>query len=778
MDDLTKEFLVESHENLDRMDRDFVELEKNPSKEILGSIFRAVHTIKGTCGFLGFAKLESVTHAGENLLSLLRDDALQVNKSVTDALLGLVDAVREMLASIEATENEGERDDSALIERLEALQRGAGSKDSGDSAPEAPCGSQLEAGEEPGNEVSGFPPAKRFGEMLVQTGHVSKEQVDRALQEQARGDPRRLGEILVQQGAVNPVTVLQTIQSQSEAKAAVSDSTVRMDVGVLDRLMNLVGELVLARNQIMQFAAGQEDSAFFATSQHLNLVTSKLQEGIMKTRMQPIANVWNKFPRIVRDLATSCNKRIRVDMEGGETELDRTIIDAIKDPLTHVVRNSVDHGIETPEARIAAGKPAEGLLFLRAFHEGGQVNIEISDDGAGIDAEKIRAKVLHKGLISAEEAARMSDRELLNLIFLPGFTTAETISNISGRGVGMDVVKTNIEKIGGTVDVQSKLGHGTTLKVKIPLTLAIIPALMVTSGGERYAIPQVSLLELVRLEGDQARKAIEMVHGAPVYRLRGNLLSLVFLSRQLKLTGRSPVGGESRLDIVVLQADGHQFGLVVDGIDDAKDIVVKPLGKQLKGISIFSGATVLGDGKVALILDVNGVFQSVNIVSAGGDGGISEISIGKEIPDESQAFVICRQREKRGEQVAIPLSLVARLEQFRVAEIERSAGREVVQYRGEIMPLIRLSQVLGTISDGEEKENLQVVVYREHGRSVGLVVDQIADIVEEQLTIGNPRHGDHLMATVVLQGCVTDVIDVRAVIETAHPGWLTQDDAA
>ncbi|HEX2230386.1 MAG TPA: chemotaxis protein CheW [Candidatus Binatia bacterium] len=767
MDDLTKDFLVESYENLDRMDRDFVELEKNPSKEILDSIFRSIHTIKGTCGFLGFGKLELITHAGENLLSLLRDGTLQVNRSVTDALLALVDAVRDMLSSIEATENEGERDDSALIERLQALQRGASPRQDGPSN-----GSQLGSVQLSGKKASPMDPV-RFGEMLVQSGRVSEEQVARALQAQAGGDPRRLGEILVQQGAVDPATVLQTIQSQSEARAAVADSTLRVDVGALDRLMNLVGELVLARNQIMQFAAGQEDSALFATSQHLSLITSELQEGIMKTRMQPIGNVWHKFPRMVRDLAASCNKSIRVEMAGAETELDRTIIDAIKDPLTHVLRNSVDHGIETPEVRTAAGKPAEGCLSLRAFHEGGQVNIEISDDGAGIDAEALREKALHKGLISAEHAAGMNDRELLNLVFLPGFSTAEKVSNISGRGVGMDVVKANIEKIGGTVDVQSDLGHGTTIRLKIPLTLAIIPALMVTSGGERFAIPQASLLELIRLEGDQGQTAIEMVYGAPVYRLRGKLLPLVFLSRELKLGGRSRADDPSSLYIVVLQAERRQFGIVVDGIDDAKDIVVKPLGKQLRGLSIFSGATVLGDGKVALILDVNGIFQNLNVVSEARNA-IGEISVAEHISDESQTFLICRHGGKRGEQVAIPLSLVARLEHFRIADIERSAQGEVVQYRGEIMPLVRLSNALGSMSEREDGGNVQVVVYREHGRSVGLVVDHVADIVEERVPISDERHGGHFSTRLVLQGCVTDVLDVRAVIKALNPGCLVQ----
>jgi len=817
MDDVIKEFLVESYENLDRLDRDFVELEKNPSKESLASIFRAIHTIKGTCGFLGFPKLESVTHVGESLLSLLRDGQLQVTPAITDALLAMVDAVREMLASIEKTGSEGERHDAVLIEQLSALLKpqdsvkmtGADPKRA-EAAPTAVAASpsnkkkrtqprarkskrpgradtvaaspqpQLEENKDGPEPMEGDLPQEsvqpQLGAILIEQGQANLEDIDRALEEQAKGDPRRVGEILVQQGSVKPADVLEALQSQSESKVAISDSTVRVDVGLLDKLMNLVGELVLSRNQIVQFATTQENASFTATSQHLNLVTSELQEGVMKTRMQPIGNVWNKFPRVVRDLAAACGKQVRVEMEGAETELDRTIIEAIKDPLTHVVRNSVDHGLESPQARIAAGKPAEGCLLLRAYHEGGQVNIEISDDGAGINADKVRDKALQKGLINPDQAARMSERELVNLIFLPGFSTAEKITNVSGRGVGMDVVKTNIEKIGGTVDVQSRIGQGTTLKVKIPLTLAIIPALMVTTGGDRYAIPQVSLLELVRLEGEQARKGVEMVHGAPVYRLRGNLLPLVYLNRELKIGEQTDNDGS--VNIVVLQADGRQFGLVVDGINDSKDIVVKPLGKHLKGISTFSGATILGDGKVALILDVIGISQTANVVSEARERGINNATLmSQESSGQRHALLICRYGKE--DRIGIELSLVARLEQFPLSAVEKSSSHQVVQYRGEIMPLVRLSEVLGGgACDGEPKDTLDVVVYREHGKSVGLVVEQIADIVEERITAKTDRHGSHLLGTTVVRGKVTDILDVRGVIESVNPEYLAQAEAA
>jgi two-component system, chemotaxis family, sensor kinase CheA len=790
MDDLTKEFLVESYENLDRMDRDFVELEKNPSKEVLGSIFRAIHTIKGTCGFLGYMQLEKVAHAGENLLSLLRDGALEINQPITDALLAMVDTVREMLGSIEATEREAERDDSALIERLNALQKGEVSTVAMPAEPVGVGSPQLSEPEpQPAQpsaprltladidralEQQAKGDSRFLGEILVQDGYARAEDVDRALKQQAKGDLRRLGDILTQPTGSE---VGEGAQLQGESKTAVSDSTIRVDVGILDKLMNLVGELVLSRNQIIQFAAGQEDSTFLATSQHLNLVTSELQEGVMKTRMQPIGNVWSKFPRVVRDLAASCKKQVRVEMEGAETELDRTIIEAIKDPLTHVVRNSVDHGIESPEIRAAAGKNTEGRLLLRAYHEGGQVNIEIIDDGGGINPEKIRDNAVLKGLITPEQAARMGEREAVNLIFMPGLSTAEKVSNVSGRGVGMDVVKTNIEKIGGTVDVQSKLGQGTTLKVKIPLTLAIIPALMVTTGGDRYAIPQVNLTELVRLDGEQARKRVEMVHGAPVYRLRGSLLPLVYLNNVLKLPDtRREV--DAAVNVVVLQADGRQFGLVVDAINDSKDIVVKPLGKHLKGVQAFAGATILGDGAVALILDVIGISQCANFVAEGRERAhLDAAASAQKFVGERQSLLVCRYGACG--RVAIPLRLVARLEEFSLTAVENSSGHEVTQYRGEIMPLIRLCEVLGGgVETGDEKETVQVVVYRDEGRSIGLVVEQIADIVEEQILVKSDGHGGYFVGSAVVQGKVTDILNVRGVIEAVDPSYLNQPQAA
>jgi two-component system, chemotaxis family, sensor kinase CheA len=749
MDAIVNEFLVESNENLDQLDQDLVDLEQNPSETgILASIFRTIHTIKGTCGFIGFSKLESVAHVGENLLSKLRDGELTIDPPITSALLAMVDAIRQILSCIENSQNEGDVDYSELISTLTSLQKGE-SVVTAVAAAEAPAGpAKIETTE----EVSEAPEAAS-GEQEIIPAPVSTSPETSAVEKKEDTG-----------GGVD----------KKQEGRAVADTNIRVDVDLLDRLMNLVGELVLARNQILQFNPNEQDSTYAATTQHLNLVTTELQEGVMKTRMQPIGNIWGKFPRVVRDLAASCGKKIRLEMEGKETELDKTLIEAIKDPLTHIVRNSADHGIETPEVRKAAGKPEEGLLKLRAFHEGGQVNIEIIDDGGGIDPEKIKNKALEKSVITQDQAQKMSTRELVNLIFAPGFSTAEKVTNVSGRGVGMDVVKTNIEKIGGTVDIQSKHGAGTTLKVKIPLTLAIIPALTVVTGGDRFAIPQVNLLELVLLEGEQARKNVEFIQGAPVYRLRGNLLPLIYLHEELKVEKKD---NTDTVNIVVLQADGHQFGLVVESVSDTEEIVVKPLSQQLKGISAFSGATIMGDGKVALILDVMGLAQTAKVITPNRERAQLESSEKTQESGKEKQTLLIFGIGAEG-RMAIPLSMVARLEEFKRSEVEKSGDQDVVQYRGEIMPLIYLSKMFSGNQDYQEKENMQTVVYTQNGRSVALVADKILDIVDEAITVQRGSNRKGTLGTVVVQDLVTDLLDAEAIVRENDPTFYEDQPLA
>jgi two-component system chemotaxis sensor kinase CheA len=763
MDEVVQEFLVESHESLDKLDADLVALEDDPTPgPRIANIFRAVHTIKGTSGFLTFPKLEAIAHVGENLLSLLRDGALAPTSQITSGLLAMVDAIRALLASIEATGLEGEAEHGALV----ALLSGLASQE------------RTSAGAAPQAQAVRVPPASSAAtQAAAPGGHGGAARVEQAKAGAPAPEVNEPAAARLPGPAAPADAAPAPDESRSGAGAsaapgpdesrssALADTAIRVQVGLLDKLMNLVGELVLARNQILQFAAANEDATLLGATQRLNLLTTELQEGIMKTRMQPIGSIWNKLPRVVRELARACGKDVQLEMEGKDTDLDRTIIEAIKDPLTHIVRNSIDHGIETPEKRRAAGKRDAGTLRLRAFHEGGKVNIEISDDGGGIDPTRVKAKAVQRGIVTPERAARMSDREVTNLIFLPGFSTAEAVSNVSGRGVGMDVVRTNIERIGGTVDLQSTPGAGTTLRIKIPLTLAIIPALIVTTGGERYAIPQVSLVELVRLDGSESRGGIESIHGATLLRLRGNLLPLVYLGDLLG--GDASASRSEETNVVVLQSDERQFGLVVDGIIDTEEIVVKPLGKELKRLSVFAGATIMGDGRVALILDVLGIAQSANVVSESRDRALKAGSqAGLAAASDRETLLLFRTAS--GRRMAIPLGMVARLEEIAVETIERAGDDEVVQYRGEILPLVRLATALGAAEIPDGDAPLQVIVYADSGRRVGLVVGEILDIVDEAIGPRRARRG--AAAVAVVQGKVTELLDVGELLGGMDPG--------
>jgi two-component system chemotaxis sensor kinase CheA len=796
MDDLVKEFLVESYENLDQLDRDFVSLESDPSaaREKLASIFRTIHTIKGTSGCLGYGKLERVAHVGENLLSRLRDGELIIDSEITTGLLRLVDAIRQILGSLETTGAEGDADYTEVSQALVRLNERP--------SVTATLGAASPAITAPAISEPVFEPA-------APEPHVHHDVESAHHNDAATGESDRRQLTRDEASYDGPERRAAAAAAAGESVAA---NAIRVDVGLLDKLMNLVGELVLARNQVLQYTAAQKETNFLRTAQRLNLITTELQEGVMKTRMQPIGNLWNKFPRIVRDVATNCQKKVRLDMDGKETELDKTIIEAIKDPLTHVIRNSIDHGVETPDKRRAAGKDEEGRIHMRAFHEGGQVNIEITDDGKGIDPAVVKRKALEKGLISADRAARMGEREAVNLIFLPGFSTAEKVTNVSGRGVGMDVVKTNIEKIGGTVDVQTRVGQGTVLRIKIPLTLAIIPALVVTSGGERFAIPQVSLLELVRIDEDDP--GVELINGVPLYRLRGNLLPLVYLNRELKIGGGGGGGGErataaaaaaagkapaaknEAANIVVLRGGERQFGLVVDHINDTEEIVVKPLAKQLKGISVFAGATIMGDGKVALILDVMGLAHKANVLLHGNDAAAGDRESQRSV-DTAAAVAAAAERQQLllfklqgGARMAMPLSAVSRLEELPRTSLEDAGGQLVVQYRGQIMPLVNVAHVLGdrrakararrVKKDKVETESIQVVVYAHEDRHVGLLVEQILDVVDQRLDVQSTAARPGVLGTAVIKERVTELLDVQAVVRaaTAADGAERDDHAA
>ncbi|GAA4734392.1 hypothetical protein GCM10023350_17540 [Nocardioides endophyticus] len=732
IDEIVQEFLVESHENLDQLDRDLVALEREPeSRDLLGSIFRTIHTIKGTSGFLAFGRLESVTHVGENLLARLRDGKMSMSPQTTDVLLAMVDAVRDLLAAIEQTGAEGDTDVSGVVARITAILDG--------KAPEPVT--EVEAG--------------------VVAGLLPEPPVEVA---PAPATPAPVA-APVAQAAPEPVAE----HEEHGHRRTVAESSIRVDVDLLDTLMRLVGELVLTRNQVVRQAGDLQDVDLMRSSQRLNLIASELQEGVMKTRMQPIDNLWSKLPRVVRDLGANCGKQVSLTMVGKETELDRTLLEAVKDPLTHLVRNGVDHGLESPEERVAAGKPAEGVLTLRAYHQGGQVVVEVSDDGAGIDSEKVAAKAVERGLRTQAQIAQMSPTDILQLIFVAGFSTAAAVTNVSGRGVGMDVVKTNIEGIGGTIEVESVVGRGTTCRLRIPLTLAIVPALTVECAGDRYAIPQVSLLELVSLDADRAANAVEDINGASVYRLRGTLLPLVRLAEVL---GVESDRSDGHVVIAVLQAEGKRFGLVIDRVLSTEEIVVKPLGSQMKAIGTYSGATILGDGRVALILDVQALARRVLNADAL-DQDDSDDHDSRAAAAESLRLLVAGLGG--GRKVAIPLSSVTRLENFDQSAVERIGNREVVQYRGGILPVVRLNSYYGAISDREGDE-LVVVIYTVGDRSVAIAVDEIVDIVDED-TEFHAEVTDHgVLGSTLVRDRIVEVLDVRAAILSADPTFYTASD--
>lgn len=770
--ELVKDFLLESSEGLETFDQDLLAIEKGECDlNTLNQVFRVVHTIKGTAGCLGFSRIESIAHTGENVLSLMRDGELESSPNIADALLKLSDALRAMLDVIEASgSDESVGDYSDLKGVLDAIKNGelaevveAPQVEEVVEAPSAENDFQEVADSRDANSGWGF-----FEDEPEASESPKEEDTPAASADVAWGlfdDDDEKTSVVEKPAQVEKVERPAPPVAPVAKTESIANASVRVDVELLDGLMNMVGELVLSRNQLLQLSYQRTiaPAEVSALSQRFNQVTTDLQQGIMKTRMQQIGTVWGKYPRIVRDLASDLGKRVDLETFGADTELDRTIIEAIKDPLTHIIRNAVDHGIESPEVREAAGKPESAQLLMRAFHEAGQVNIEIIDDGAGIDGNKICGKALEKGLIDVDEAGRLSNREKINLIFLPGFSTAEKLSNVSGRGVGMDVVKTNIEKIGGSVDIHSVCGEGTTLRIKIPLTLAIVAALVVKSGTQRFAIPQVNLVELVRIKSEDMETAIETVYDTPVFRLRGKLLPLVFLDKFLKLRPREgpPL---SSVSIAVLRADGQDFGLVVDVVSDTEEIVVKPLGKQLSDMPIYAGATIMGDGSVAIILDAVGVASHSGVLGAAQKAHENRASEIEEIQAHGRKVPLILFSLPDWEHLAVPLEDAERLEEFDPSIIERSGGVESVHYRGGIMQLLRLGDLLGVQTKFDDSSCEQVIVYKCGDRYLGLVVGENRDIVEQPLNLENIGSRPYIKGSTIIDGQITDLVDVDSIL--------------
>ncbi len=719
MDDLLADFLTETQEGLGALDAALVRLERAPDDmATLSEVFRIVHTIKGTCGFLGLTRMEGVAHAAENVLGRYRDGTLRVTQSGISVILSAIDCIRGIVTALEGTGAEPAGDDSALIAALDAVA-------SGEAAPAAG----------PGPEA--LPP-------------VAAPMVAAA----------------PQPAPVAPAAPLPTAAEPDVGGANAPPQTIRVTVDVLEGLMMLVSELVLTRNQLLQLSRNGADSAFAVPLQRLSHITSDLQEGVMKTRMQPIGNAWAKLPRLVRDLGVELGKKIELEMRGAETELDRQVLELIKDPLTHMVRNSADHGLETPEQRLAAGKPEAGRIMLNASHEGGHIIIEIADDGRGLSVERIRQKVLAQGLATEAELAAMPEREIQRFIFRAGFSTAAAVTAVSGRGVGMDVVKTNMERIGGTIEVRSKEGRGTAFVVKIPLTLAIVSALIVEAGGERFAIPQIGVVELVRVGGEGAPQ-LERIKDSAVLRLRDRLLPLVNLANLLHLD--SPVAEESAF-VVVTQVGAHVFGIIVDRVFDTEEIVVKPVAPILRHVTMFSGNTILGDGSVIMILDPNGIARATGVGAESGEGEAERDGKRQAVAhrsDQRTALLLFRAGDATPK--AVPLGLIARLEDVERERIENAGGRPLVQYRGKLMPLVPLS---GHWDQSMTPERQPVLVFSDGERTMGLMVDEILDVVEEHLVVDGAGERPGFLGTTVIGGKVTEMLDTAWWLRQAGEDWF------
>lgn len=750
MDELTREFLIESQEGLDRMESCLTKLEARPhDATLISDIFRSVHTIKGTTGFLGFRRLEKLAHAGENLLCVLRDGKLTADPPLITGLLHLLDGLRAILKSIEDDASEGNDEDADLIAELGRLQS---------PAPQTVNTRPLVA-----------------AKTRTVRARRSKASVQTVIDVFAPEHPAVPHVSQVQPKAVGQESAIPSESARSaSANAGAAESTLRVDVVLLNRMMNLVGELVLTRNQVLQATAS--DPKMTMLSRRLDMVTADLRESVMKARMQPVSNIFSKMPRIVRDLSQVLGRRVQLEVEGQDTELDKSLLEAIKDPLTHAVRNAVDHGIEPPEVRVEAGKAPEGTLRLRAAQEGSHVLVEVQDDGAGIGVERVRSKAIERGIVSFERAAQMSERELLQLIFVPGFSTAAAVTNVSGRGVGMDVVRTNVEKIGGKVEIDSRAGKGTTLRLRIPLTLAIIPALIVRSLKQSFALPQGSLSELVHVPAEQMDKAVEWIEGAPLYRLRGNLLPLVFLDRLLWPSAGFAIERKRDNFIAVLDVDGRRFGLVVDGLADPEEIVVKPLSAGLKSIGLYSGATVLGNAELALILDPGAIASRVGVsINGGEEAACAALEESQICEDDAVEYLLV---EIAGQRAAVLLDDVLRIEQLQFSRIEYLGDRPVINFAGQLM---RVEDSGGLINaacrngvDGEGAKVI-VVVCRDGARHVGIAVSQVLDVAagSELFEAGTRQRTE---GATLLKGHVTGIVGLNAIepqpaVEGVCAGW-------
>src|SRR6202163_2332387 len=756
MDDLLREFLTETNESLDTVDNQLVRFEQDPNNaKILDNIFRLVHTIKGTCGFLGLPRLEALAHAGETLMGKFRDGMPVTSEAVT-LILSSIDRIKEILCGLEATAAEPKDSDQALIVKLHQMVELGMAAMSVPASPAIPVKPAIEQGTL----------VPQILERQLRPGEVSLDELERAFRETAIevAPPPPPKQDAAPPKEKKPAARKTFAEPEISDGDKVANQSIRVNVDTLEHLMTMVSELVLTRNQLLEISRRNDDTEFKVPLQRLSNVTAELQEGVMKTRMQPIGNAWQKLPRIVRDLAGELHKQIELEMHGADTELDRQVLDLIKDPLTHMVRNSADHGLETPAERAAAGKPEQGTIRLSAYHEGGHIIICIADNGRGLNTERIKAKAVQNGLVSESDLEKMTEAQIHKFIFAPGFSTAASVTSVSGRGVGMDVVRTNIDQIGGTIDVKSVAGEGSSVTIKIPLTLAIVSALIVEAAGDRFAIPQLAVVELVRARANSEHR-IERIKDTAVLRLRNKLLPLMHLKKLLKIDDGSSSDPENGF-IVVTQVGSQTFGIVVDGVFHTEEIVVKPMSTKLRHIDMFSGNTILGDGSVIMIIDPNGIAKSVG--GASGQHAVTEEpGTQRHVATEEMTSLLIF-RAGSAQPKAVPLSLVTRLEELDTRKVEISNGRPLIQYRGQLMPLICVNADVKLKTEGTQP----LLVLSDDGRSMGLVVDQIIDIVEDRFNIEVPSETPGVLGSAVVKGQATEIIDVGHYLPQAFEDWL------
>jgi two-component system chemotaxis sensor kinase CheA len=772
MDDLLREFLTETSESLDTVDNQLVRFEQDPTDaKILDNIFRLVHTIKGTCGFLGLPRLEALAHAGETLMGKFRD-GMPVKAEAVTLILSSIDRIKEILAGLEATETEPEGTDEDLIEKLHAMAEGGHHAEAA-----APAPVPVVAAPPTAPAVTSGTLVDQVLERPLRPGEVSLDDLERAFREtetEAAPAPKPAAvkpaapEAKDKEAKAKPVKRAAAVEADVQEADKIANQSIRVNVDTLEHLMTMVSELVLTRNQLLEISRRNEDTEFKVPLQRLSNVTAELQEGVMKTRMQPIGNAWQKLPRIVRDLSGELGKQIELEMHGADTELDRQVLDLIKDPLTHMVRNSADHGLETPAERLASGKGEQGTIRLSAYHEGGHIIICIADNGRGLNTERIKAKALQNGLVTEAELEKMTEAQIHKFIFAPGFSTAATVTSVSGRGVGMDVVRTNIDQIGGTIDIKSVAGEGSSVTIKIPLTLAIVSALIVEAAGDRFAIPQLSVVELVRARANSEHR-IERIKDTAVLRLRNKLLPLMHLKKLLKIDDGSSSDPENGF-IVVTQVGSQTFGIVVDGVFHTEEIVVKPMSTKLRHIDMFSGNTILGDGAVIMIIDPNGIAKALGASGSSAHELADEASAGHAIGGEQLTSLLVF-RAGSSQPKAVPLGLVTRLEEIATDKIELSNGRYMVQYRDQLMPLVQMNGV-----NVQTQGSQPILVFADDGRSMGLVVDEIIDIVEERLHIEVAGQADGILGSAVIKGQATEVIDVGHFLPMAFADWFSRKE--